>query len=184
MQKFKTIYLTQIERKMIENNRLTRKQYQYIKGLSRRYHLEARKVRLELETNNSNFKYPDDLTKLEAIEIITRLKNSRKKMSKAEYQEYLKSDHWQDVRSRFRQSKLHNYGCYVCQSKGELHLHHKSYKRLFEERLNDFIYLCPAHHLEVHAVVEKHGNRSLWGAAKGIRKRYEKVQKRKNLRNE
>lgn len=62
-------------------------------------------------------------------------------MDGTEYQKYLQSEHWQGVKARMRASKYLRL-CYVCGSAGPLDLHHKSYKRLGSERLNDLIWLC------------------------------------------
>jgi hypothetical protein len=37
--------------------------------------------------------------------------------TKQTYAEYLRTDHWQDVRRRFWASRLHNGTCYVCGSR-------------------------------------------------------------------
>lgn len=47
------------------------------------------------------------------------------------YEEYLKSEHWQGVRELKLQSV--NYKCQICNSHKELNVHHRSYDYLFNE---------------------------------------------------
>jgi hypothetical protein len=86
------------------------------------------------------------------------------------YAEYLRTEHWQDVRRRFWASKLHDGKCYACGTTGKLNVHHKSYKRIGREKLNDLCLLCDNCHSETHRIdrTRKHG--ILWGAARRLRK--------------
>ena len=95
-------------------------------------------------------------------------------MNKIEYQDYLRSEHWQDVRRRFCASKLHHGGCYICGSIFNLNLHHKSYTRLGNERLTDLIYLCNPCHKHVHTILKKRasGKTTLWNVARKLRKQH------------
>jgi 5-methylcytosine-specific restriction endonuclease McrA len=96
-------------------------------------------------------------------------------MNRAEYQDYLRSEHWQDVKRRFRASKLHHAGCYVCGSAENLNLHHKTYKRLGNERLTDLIYLCKPCHSYVHLLLKERpsSRTNLWNVARKVRKQHE-----------
>lgn len=89
------------------------------------------------------------------------------------YSTYLLSQHWQDVRLRYRNSKLPQ-NCYICKSSNNLNLHHKTYKRLGHERLNDLMYLCRDCHELTHKFLKiKTGNKiNLWNAAKKLKSRY------------
>lgn len=97
-------------------------------------------------------------------------------MNQAEYQDYLKSEHWQDVRRRYCASKLHKGGCYICGSHFNLNLHHKTYTRLGNERLNDLIYLCNPCHERLHKKLKvcASGRTGLWNIARKLRKQYER----------
>jgi len=87
------------------------------------------------------------------------------------YQQYLQSEHWQDVRKRYWKSKLYNGGCYACGAKNKpLQLHHKTYKRIGKERLNDLLLLCADCHKASHNLVKSDWKGSLYGAAKRIKK--------------
>lgn len=97
-------------------------------------------------------------------------------MNKAEYEDYLRSEHWQDVRRRYRASKLNHGGCYICGSSENLNLHHKTYKRIGNERLNDLIYLCAPCHSYVHLMLKGRtsSRTNLWNIARKLRKQYQR----------
>lgn len=76
-----------------------------------------------------------------------RLKNGRV-WSPSQYQEYLKSDHWQMKRER----KLQQSGrkCQICGQNGRLHVHHNTYERLGQELDSDLLVVCEKHHKMIH----------------------------------
>jgi 5-methylcytosine-specific restriction endonuclease McrA len=83
-------------------------------------------------------------------------------ISPAEYQEYLKSDHWANftVEARMRLP----YRCVACGNRGNgkpLHLHHRSYDNLGAETLDEVIFLCGWCHRKTHRITPKVG---LWEA--------------------
>lgn len=91
------------------------------------------------------------------------------------YKNYLQGIHWQSVRKRFRNSKLSKC-CYICGTIKNLNLHHKTYKRIGKEKLNDLIYLCQTHHYQTHNLLKlKLLNGStrdnLWNIAKKLKKK-------------
>lgn len=92
------------------------------------------------------------------------------------YSAYLQSDHWADVRSRFRKSKLKKR-CHVCRGPYS-DLHHRTYKRLGKERLTDLVPLCRDCHGEVHqwAKANANGNAgfALWEAARKARREHKR----------
>jgi 5-methylcytosine-specific restriction endonuclease McrA len=61
-------------------------------------------------------------------------------MNKAEYQKYLKSDHWKMISEEAR--RLAGYRCQVCNSKHVLNVHHRTYERLGYELQSDLTVLC------------------------------------------
>jgi 5-methylcytosine-specific restriction endonuclease McrA len=76
----------------------------------------------------------------------------------AEYQQYLKSDHWANFKVEARM-KL-PYRCALCGDRGTrkpLHLHHRTYRNLGAESLDDVLYLCPWCHKKAHRVPAKVG---------------------------
>lgn len=86
------------------------------------------------------------------------------------YQEYLRSEHWQETRRRFKASALGKRGCYVCGTRERLDVHHKSYKRIGNERLSDLVHLCrECHHMTHHILTHQNGTRYyLWKAARRL----------------
>lgn len=78
----------------------------------------------------------------------------RREKSTDDYEEYLKSKHWQKVKRRFF-SDPSRKKCAVCGIKHNLDLHHKTYENLGHEKLDDLIPLCRAHHELVHEYLDK-----------------------------
>lgn len=69
-------------------------------------------------------------------------------LKKMPYQEYLISEHWQNVR---RESLIRaDYRCQLCNSKGQLHVHHRTYENRGEETSLDVIVLCANCHAKFH----------------------------------
>lgn len=65
-----------------------------------------------------------------------------------DYQEYLKSEGWKAKRNMI----LNMWGnrCALCNKGGEMHLHHRDYKRVGNEEVTDVIPLCKKHHELFH----------------------------------
>lgn len=80
---------------------------------------------------------------------------------KAEYRNvYLNSEHWEDVKRRYRESK-HPWVCYVCGTTVHLQLHHKTYERIGCEELTDLIPMCKDCHFAVHRYLVKYKNKNM-----------------------
>jgi 5-methylcytosine-specific restriction endonuclease McrA len=60
------------------------------------------------------------------------------------YREYLKSEHWQEVRKE--KLKEAGYKCQKCGAKESLDIHHLTYARLGHERMSDLQALCRSCH--------------------------------------
>lgn len=65
------------------------------------------------------------------------------------YDEYLKTDHWQQVRQEAH--KRDGGRCRVCNSPENLNVHHRTYERLGEELPDDVTTLCQPCHEMFHA---------------------------------
>ncbi len=83
------------------------------------------------------------------------------------YSSYLKSKHWFLLKERYKKSKLYTGVCEVClEKKSFMSFHHKTYKRIGQERLMDIIYVCQDCHEKVHVIhknnKENGRNRGLW----------------------
>lgn len=67
-----------------------------------------------------------------------------------DYQEYLKTRHWQIVKYEYR--KHHKYQCVMCLEKDvRLELHHLHYETLGREKDEDLTYLC----YKCHNIISK-----------------------------
>ena len=64
------------------------------------------------------------------------------------YTEYLKSNHWINLRNRFL--KYSNNKCGICQSQQKLQVHHRTYKNKGCEEYKDLIVLCKKCHELYH----------------------------------
>lgn len=64
------------------------------------------------------------------------------------YSEYLKSEHWQSLRRTML--KRAGYRCQICNGRGELHVHHRTYENKGDERYSDLIVLCAKCHETYH----------------------------------
>jgi hypothetical protein len=96
------------------------------------------------------------------------------------YNQYLQSDHWKNVKYRYWKSGLIKC-CGVCGAKENLDLHHKSYKRIGNERLSDLIPLCRTHHYELHEKLKAYTgtHEIMWSMVAKMRKQYWKNKKYK-----
>lgn len=71
------------------------------------------------------------------------------------YSQYLKTEHWQNVRSSFYATKKPK-GCNHCKANNrKIHLHHQTYERIGRESLNDFLPLCEFCHNFLHEFLNK-----------------------------
>ncbi|MFA5014813.1 MAG: HNH endonuclease signature motif containing protein [Actinomycetota bacterium] len=66
------------------------------------------------------------------------------------YEEYLKSDIWKTNRDRFLNT-IENKCCVVCLSTIKINVHHRTYKNLGDEKINDLVILCQSCHRKFHA---------------------------------
>jgi hypothetical protein len=64
------------------------------------------------------------------------------------YREYLRTAHWQ--RCRDLALKRAGYACQLCNGRGELHVHHRTYERRGAEIDADLIVLCKRCHQRFH----------------------------------
>lgn len=77
-------------------------------------------------------------------------------MNKAEYAEYLKSEHWQETRQRML--AFSGNRCQLCSSNGQtLNVHHNNYDRLGCEWVTDLCVLCRPCHERQHGKQQEAG---------------------------
>lgn len=67
---------------------------------------------------------------------------------KEEYSSYLKSSHWQHIKDLYKKDR-----CELCGNKYQLQLHHRSYRRVGNEKETDLITLCDLCHKSTHEKV-------------------------------
>lgn len=77
-----------------------------------------------------------------------------------EYQTYLESEKWARLRERvLRRDK---YLCQECRKCEATQVHHKTYKRIFNEPMRDLVSVCKICHKAIHARA-KRKKRRVWG---------------------
>jgi 5-methylcytosine-specific restriction endonuclease McrA len=64
------------------------------------------------------------------------------------YEEYLQSPEWRLKRAKT--VRRAGYRCQVCNRRGPLHVHHRSYENLGRERTRDLVVLCDGCHRLFH----------------------------------
>lgn len=77
-----------------------------------------------------------------------RIMRLKKGARKELYREYLNGGHWK--RKRLEILERAGWRCEQCGAYGPLEVHHLTYERLFEERNEDLIALCPNCHERMH----------------------------------
>ena len=83
-------------------------------------------------------------------------------MSNKEYEEYIHSDKW--ALKKKEACRIHGRNCFKCGTGKFIHIHHKTYKRLFNENVQiDLIPLCRSCHKRLHKLQRK-GDLNLWAA--------------------
>lgn len=74
-------------------------------------------------------------------------------MTKEEYSEYLKSDHWQEVRQK--RIEIDKHRCYLCNKAMGLNVHHLRYDNLGREVVGkDLVTLCYKCHKMLHRIID------------------------------
>jgi hypothetical protein len=86
---------------------------------------------------------------------VAKKSTSFRSLGFASYADYLKSDHWKAFRKRYMKSGRPRL-CLAC-GHGRIQLHHLTYNRIGNERLEDLIPLCGDCHRKVHAFHDESG---------------------------
>lgn len=68
------------------------------------------------------------------------------------YKEYLQSPEWKRLRKKILKRAKNT--CELCKMKRAYQVHHKTYKRVFHERLTDLIAVCGICHLDKHGLLK------------------------------
>lgn len=77
-----------------------------------------------------------------------RPRNPHQRPPQAEYEQYLRSEHWQGVRRRALDYA--DDRCQLCYSTQRLEVHHRTYERVGQERPADVVVLCAECHGKHH----------------------------------
>lgn len=67
------------------------------------------------------------------------------------YKAYLTSETWAGIRARYYRANP-DCVCFLCGSNKTLVVHHRTYERVGNERLDDLVALCPSCHTFVHTM--------------------------------
>jgi 5-methylcytosine-specific restriction endonuclease McrA len=110
------------------------------------------------------------------------------------YKEYLSTRHWKNLKDRFFKSKLYRSAkyyksiggmggaCLICSKTDELHVHHRTYKRLGREWLQDLLAICSECHGDLHRkydeLMKKDSSRSKALTLKYVHERLPKAKER------
>src|SRR3990167_3838437 len=96
------------------------------------------------------------------------LKNTRPTIQACmKYEEYLKSPRWTKIKELYSRSLMPQ--CCVSCGNVRYELHHRSYKRLWNERWGDLIPLCRKCHYAVHQWLRANGY-NVWDTHVALRK--------------
>ena len=94
------------------------------------------------------------------------------------YKKYLKSPHWREFKNRvYTYLKDRNQFCCEFCRKSDLilHIHHKTYKRMGNERIGDVFLLCENCHFGIHKLEKQNKKLNLWKATKIYRKLLKRI---------
>lgn len=94
------------------------------------------------------------------------------------YREYITSDRWKKRREDYFEK--HARKCRACGSLKRIHLHHKTYRRLGEERDADLVPLCHVCHTTLHRQQKKSGE-NLWIATESFIRNKKKRRRTKKV---
>lgn len=75
---------------------------------------------------------------------------------KTKYQKYITSQEWYDLKIDLL--KIRGCKCEKCGKKKRptgLHIHHLTYVRLFKEKAEDLLILCPTCHMKIHGLFKE-----------------------------
>jgi 5-methylcytosine-specific restriction endonuclease McrA len=82
-----------------------------------------------------------------------------------QYQTYLNSIKWKSKRLKVLQRA--KFRCEQCKSRQATQVHHKTYKRIFNEPLSDLLAVCAPCHRKIHGIKDRPRKRQkIWGLGK------------------
>lgn len=78
-----------------------------------------------------------------------KFRKQLKDLGYSSYDQYLHSSHWEELKNRYRRSKLPQ-NCRGCGSYEDIQFHHRTYKDLGHERTDQIIAVCKNCHKAIH----------------------------------
>lgn len=86
--------------------------------------------------------------------MFVRFEEQLRSLGYASYADYLRSDHWSDMKDRYK-ARWPDMKCLGCADRSA-EMHHVSYDRLGDEGLRDLIPLCRTCHSDMHLFLKTH----------------------------
>ena len=119
-------------------------------------------IRYQIEHKNNNkkpiaekyYSRRDHLEIIESRKTIKYFRTSISDIKPSEYDQYLSSNHWQELR-KIKLQEAENR-CQLCYSDKRLNVHHRTYIRKGKEKLSDLIVLCKRYHEKFHDITTIH----------------------------
>ena len=103
----------------------------------------------ECEKKRLNLQEEDELLiKQERLDKEKVLNQQIEDLKNIPYKEYLKTDHWKEVRNKALYRA--KYKCQLCSSKENLNVHHNTYENRGQEKDQDLVVLCQKCHGKFH----------------------------------
>ena len=96
-----------------------------------------------------------------------RMRKERKKRPKS-YDAYVNKRHPRWLATRDRAIKRYGKTCMVCGSDKNIHVHHATYERLYNERTEDLRILCSSCHDHLHDLHKRAGKPDLYDFTDGF----------------
>ena len=115
-------------------------------GKRRKHEQHCRKVQKIFAQRRKNY---DHAKALYWRDVRAKLK-SPAPLQRWDYAGYIQGPAWKATRQAFFASKLHDGVCVVCLAVDSIHVHHRTYRRLGCEKLQDLELLCEACHAAAH----------------------------------
>lgn len=108
--------------------------------------------------NEENIRLFDEVRYNESKDLIYKYRNKvwiesqTEKHIEFDYNKYLQTKEW--IETRGKRLLIDNYMCVFCGNKNHLHVHHKTYKNLRNEDVeNDLVTLCKVCHEKIHRLI-------------------------------
>lgn len=118
--------------------------------MAKRRHWTSAKTKRAYQKRQSEHKKTDAQNKAkdQAPSEIKRIYHDDTPIDWQKYSFYLQSKEWASLRKKVLARAQHR--CQLCNSKEKLHVHHRTYERIFKEHVSDLTVLCEPCHTMFH----------------------------------